>query len=52
MSATQPAAAGAIDVVEMTIEKGQAGFAGGAFTSLRNPGQRQLGQTDRPQGRT
>jgi hypothetical protein len=33
MSGTQPAAAGVIDVVEMTVEKAQAGFASGAFTS-------------------
>ena len=33
MSATQSAAAGVIDVVEMTVEKAQAGFASGAFTS-------------------
>ena len=33
MSARQPAAAGVIDVVEMTVEKAQAGFASGAFTA-------------------
>ena len=32
-SATEPAGPGAIDVVEMTVEQVQAGFATGAFTS-------------------